>query len=330
MLAVVNQRNTVINQRNIVPKSMYDTRKNPWDSLGSITFPGSTKMRDALHLADLDFTVSQADQFCYIDGVQIPTGAVANYRTDNGEILGTVGKRYRIVQNWEAFDFIDELLEHDIQLETAGHVKGSKVIWMLAKTPDSMVLGDKFENYLLFANSFDGTRAVSVCFTSIRVFCQNTMNLALKKAARKWSFAHKGDIASKVRECQNILAMQTKYNKTLNDTAEALAHVKIGTERGCQMVNRLFPINADMGDIATQRASENRVRFMRCLKAPDLADHWNGNLVDGWGFISAASDFAYHTEPVRRTKSSAEHPMVDALEGNKLLDTALKMLWEEM
>ena len=124
--------------------------------------------------------------------------------------------------------------------------------------------------------------------------------------------------------------MQTKYNKALNDTAEALAHVKIGTERGCQMVNRLFPINADMGDIATQRASENRVRFMRCLKAPDLADHWNGNLVDGWGFISAASDFAYHTEPVRRTKSSAERPMVDALEGNKLLDTALKMLWEEM
>ena len=58
-----------------------------------------------------------------------------------------------------------------------------EVVWMMAKMPESIVLPreDKLDTYLLFSNSHDGTLPIDIRLTTVRVVCNNTLMLALRK-----------------------------------------------------------------------------------------------------------------------------------------------------
>jgi len=100
---------------------------------------------------------------------EIP-GYYATVRLDTAEVLGIVGERYRIVQNHEAFAFVDQLLGSSIHFETAGSLHGGKRVWVLATLPDHVeVGGDAVRPYVLLMNSHDGSTAVIAATTPVRV-----------------------------------------------------------------------------------------------------------------------------------------------------------------
>ena len=83
---------------------------------------------------------------------------------------GVVGERYRIVQNHEAFAFVDQLLGSAIHFETAGSLHGGRRVWVLATLPEHVeVGGDAVRPYALLMNSQDGSTAVAAATTPIRV-----------------------------------------------------------------------------------------------------------------------------------------------------------------
>jgi phage/plasmid-like protein (TIGR03299 family) len=110
----------------------------------------------------------------------------ATVRTDTGAVLGVVSGLYRIFQNREAFDFMDELVGEKLALyETAGALRGGRRVWMLARIPKELRVGntdDTILPYVLLASSHDGSLALRVIPTTVRVVCQNTLNLALSRA----------------------------------------------------------------------------------------------------------------------------------------------------
>src|SRR5262245_46039238 len=69
--------------------------------------------------------------------------------------------------------------------ETAGGLKGGRRGWMLAGLPrEDRVAGDDVVNpYVLPTNGHDGAAALRMIPTSIRVVCQNTLNLALSRSS---------------------------------------------------------------------------------------------------------------------------------------------------
>jgi len=65
--------------------------------------------------------------------------------------------------------------------ETAGSLRGGSRVWILAKLrrdPMTIVKGDDVEKYLMLSNSHDGTLAVRVGYTPVRVVCANTLAMA--------------------------------------------------------------------------------------------------------------------------------------------------------
>jgi hypothetical protein len=82
----------------------------------------------------------------------------------------------RIVQNEEAFRFVDQLLGSSLHFETAGSLHGGRRVWVLATLPDHIeVGGDAVRPYVLLMNSHDGSTAVIAATTPVRVICQNTL-----------------------------------------------------------------------------------------------------------------------------------------------------------
>ena len=164
-----------------------DGRHTPWHKIG-VRVLEAPNSAEALKLAGLDWEVKQSPSFIQVDGEMIDTGNIVNYRDSDRYILGTVTNRYKPVQNREAFAFTDELIGGDVRYDTAGSLAHGGMVWLLAKMPDMNVLGDTVEPYLLFANSHDGSSAVRVTMTNVRVVCQNTLNFALNGAQRTFSF----------------------------------------------------------------------------------------------------------------------------------------------
>lgn len=294
-------------------------RIKPWHGLGTLIQDAPTSA-DALRLAGLDWKVIQK-KLVTEDGIKIP-GRLGNFRETDNAFLGDVSDRYKIVQNVEAFAFTDSLIGGDVHYETAGSLDNGKTIWMLAKMPECKIAGDVTEPYLCFSNSHNGKGAVNVCMTPIRVVCQNTLNIALNGAERKWSFSHVGKIEEKIQEARICLEMADRYMYELDEEANRLANITVTLDDMNDYLAELFPIDDSDSDRKKQNIQESRDGFIACFLAPDLMQFAN----TAWAAVNAASDFATHAKPHRMTKTFRENNWGRVMNGHELIDNTLKLV----
>jgi phage/plasmid-like protein (TIGR03299 family) len=153
----------------------------------------------------------------------------ATVRTDTLEPLGVVGKDYQILQNIEAFDFLDSLVG-DAKFETAGLYGNGAKSFITMSTEPMKILDDEFAPYILFTNSFDGSGAVKVMFTPIRVFCSNALVRAIKNATNKLSIRHSSNLQSRLDNARYVLLNNTNYLNALKAESEKLAVTPFSAE----------------------------------------------------------------------------------------------------
>ena len=290
----------------------------PWHGLGTPVESAMTSA-EALKVAGLDWKVEARPVFTD-NGIKIP-GYVANTRDSDNSVLGIVSDKYRIVQNVDAFAFTDSLIGEDCRYETAGSLRNGKSTFMLARLPQKKILGDDFDNYICFTNTHDGTGAVKVCSTNVRVVCNNTLNLALNTAKRSWTCKHMGRIEDKLQEAQRALQLAEEYTEQLSIYAERAANITIDEAKTYEVLKQLFPISDDASDRMKKNNQDAINDFRNCLVAVDLSPFY-GTL---WGLVNAASDFAYHRTPTRMTSTYQEGKMNQAIHGCGLLDKVMEL-----
>lgn len=301
-------------------ESMFYVRKAPWHGLGTKVMEAPDS-REALIAAGLDWNVVQEPIYTKEELVE---GYKANVRDSDRRVLGVVTDRYKIVQNREAFAFTDELLREGVRYETAGSLQGGRKVWMLAHMPhEYIILGERISPYLLFFNSHDGSGAIKVGLTAIRVVCQNTLNLALHTAKRSWSMIHTGDIQGKMKEARDTLLMAETYMDELGKEFETLRQKKLTDKQVMDYIEILLP----MEDGATPHQRKNIKRLQEDMKiryfdAPDLKEVGN----NAYRFINAVSDFATHAEPLRKTANYRENLFAKTMEGNPMIDKAYQII----
>lgn len=276
----------------------------------------------ALIAAGLNWSVIQEPIFT---GENEPIrGYKANIRDSDRRVLGVVTNRYKVIQNHEAFAFTDELLGQGVRYETAGSLQDGKKVWLLAHMPHEYIIsGERISPYLLFSNTHDGSGAIKVALTPIRVVCNNTLNLALSTAKRSWSMVHTGDIRSKMQEARDTLFMAERYMDELGKEFEALRLKKLSDQKVMEYIEVLLPV--EDGSTPQQIRNIERLREdmkIRYFDAPDLQDTGK----NAYRFINAVSDFATHAKPLRRTANYKENLFTRTAEGNPLIDRAYQMM----
>ena len=298
--------------------SMFSVRETPWHGQGLVIESAPTS-EDAIRLAGLDWRVESKEIFL-ADGTRVPD-AYANVRSSDNKPLGIVGNRYQIVQNEDAFAFTDALLGEGVKYETAGSLQGGKVVWMLAKLPEQYkILDDDVTPYVVFTNTHDGSGAVKVAMTPVRVVCQNTLNAGLRQAKRTWTARHTGNIDTKLDEAMNTLKLADNYMKATQNLFEELYKVKTSEAQVIQLVNNIIPITQNMTNRQASNAEAIRSDIIaRYRFAPDLVNRDK----TGARLIQAVADTASHMEPIRKTKNYAENKFKATIDGNDLLDRAI-------
>lgn len=300
-------------------ETMMYVREKPWHGLGTMVEQAPSSA-DALRLAGLDWTVIQKQlQVC--GGAKIENYR-ANIRETDSKVLGVVTDRYRIVQNVDAFAFTDSLIGGDVHYETAGSLNGGKKIWLLAKLPDTELVGDKTEPYLCFSNTHDGSGAVRVCMTPIRVVCNNTLNIAMNGAKRSWSVRHTGDIKMKLHEAQICLELAGQYMEKLAEQADRMANTSVTDDQIRKILDEMFPIAEDRTDREKRNIKKARDEYMVCYFAPDIMK-FHGT---AWGALNAMSDMVSHNAPRRQTASYRENNWGRIMDGHAMMDRMATLL----
>lgn len=312
-------------------ETMFSVREKPWHfaETKEVTklIQEAPTSADALRLAGLDWRVEPKPIYTEDDGIfgktmtPIP-GFVANTRDSDGAVLGVVTDAYKIVQNVDAFAFTDNLIGGDVRYETAGSLGGGKRTWLLARLPETEIVGDKVEQYLVFSNTFDGSGSVRVSCTPIRVVCQNTLNLALSMAKRSWSMRHTANIEGRLKEAHDALQLAGDYIDALDTKANRMATQHLSDYELDKLVKQLFPIAEDATPLVSKRNAERRELFRTALNADDLQNFKNTQ----WQFINAAADMADHAQPIRMTTTSRENRLKDIFNGHPLLDKAYELV----
>ena len=302
-------------------ESMFYVRETPWHGLGTRVLEEPSS-KEALSLAGLDWKVIQEPIFT--EENELIPGYKANIRDSDRKALGVVTDRYKVIQNEEAFAFTDALLGEGVRYETAGSLQDGKRIWLLAHMPHEYIIaGERISPYLVFTNTHDGSGAVRVAVTPIRVVCNNTLNLALDTAKRSWSMIHTGDIQGKLEEAKETLFMAQEYMDHLGAEFEALRAKELSDRQVLEFIDQLLPKEENF----TPQQSRNVQRLrddmkLRYFGAPDLKDLGR----NAYRFINAVSDFATHAEPLRKTQNYKENLFTRTVEGNPLIDRAYQMV----
>lgn len=304
-------------------ETMMYTRETPFHGLGT-RVEEAPNSREALHLAGLDWTVDSRP--VYDELIREIPGYKANVRSSDNKTLGIVTNRYKIVQNTEAFEFTDNLIGGDVHYETAGSLNGGKRIWLLAKLPTHIILGDDVDPYLCFTNSHDGTGSIRACMTPVRVVCNNTLNLAFRTTKRQWSTKHVGDIEAKMAEARSVLQFADEYMEGMGFHAEKLAKTKVSLADLNAVLDEMFPTKEDDSECKKRNAAKAKEEIMVCYYAPDL-ENFRGT---AWGAVNAISDFATHNQPRRNTENYRENNWGRVIDGHPVIDAFCDILYDRV
>ena len=269
---------------------------------------------EAIEAARLDWTVSKKP-------VEYAGKRVLDkyflVRDDRNEAIGITGKVYTPVQNKDAFRFFDAVTldPNGPKYVTAGSLRGGSIVWILAKLPKVLEVtpNDTIEQYLLLVNPHNGKAKWSMCYTPVRVVCNNTLTMAFRNKSRQVRFSHVGDAITpeKIKTAQDVLGIATDKANTLEEITKALLN-HIPTEAEVNSVlDALLPQNND----AKYNTKTDNAR----AKVMELFHTGKGNDEKGvrgtsWSLYNAFTEYADHYRTIKTIKGmTPEESRMDSL-----------------
>jgi len=292
-----------------------------WHRLGKV-FDRPLTVKEALHYSNADYRVALQPLVMVTPDIQceMETGSVmalqlcnsfipnikATMRLDTHQYLGIVSENYGIVQNEDAFKFIDTLVtgkladqHHTPVIETAGVLGRGERVFVTAKFPDEIVLdnrgNDRVEMYMVFTTSHDGLGAVNCLVTPIRVVCNNTLNLAMRNNSGKLSLRHSRNIMRRLdlREKENAefvyktLHMYDVYKKSLEAEFMHLQNILLAEHDLMRILAEVtyegddLKILKESDDLYDREISEKAVNRLHRMR--DIVESGVGQDSDGMG-----------------------------------------------
>ena len=221
------------------------------------------------------------------------------YRSDTLAPLSVVSKRYKVVQPHEVLEFYRDLVDvGGFELETAGVLKGGRKLWALARTGQETLLkgGDRVKAYLLLATACDGTLATTAQFTSVRVVCNNTLQLATSESSGSIKVPHSTQFdAAKVKQSLGIgIGAWQRFVHEMHTLAERKVTV---------FEARRYLIDVLGGDpelpIYQQPNDKALNRVFNLFSGEGMGSNMDAANQTAWGLLNAVTQYVDHERRAR-------------------------------
>lgn len=287
-------------------RRMCYTGEKPWHELGTRLERPATAL-EAITAADLNYTVEKrvlSADGSRAGGVTQELGAWATVVKETSVPLGVVGGQYRIIQNRDAFDFFDGVVgEGQAIYHTAGALGKGERVWILAKLPDDVIVTDSdiVNKFLLLTTTHDGSSALKMYFTPIRVVCQNTLMASYRDMAGGVSIRHTANAKNKLDEARRLLGLALNYYARFSNDVNALVRYRMSdAELEAYFKHVLHKVDVDNVDLSSRDESS-----LSTLEG--LFRHGRGNELEGvkgtaWAAYNAVTEWVDYYRAVRNER----------------------------
>lgn len=286
----------------------------PWHQLGQRLDRPATS-QEAIEAANLNWIVEKKPLYLkFKPKVQVSEAFAMvrkNHLTNNEPtVLGVVGKNYKPVQNYEAFEFFDDIVGTGKAIyHTAGALSDGKIVWILAKLPGYMrVVGDDISHkYLLLSNSHDGSTSVQIKFTPIRVVCNNTLTIALRQGDGI-KVKHTREVKERLAQAKELLGIiDTRFNQ-IEKSFKQMTQVKINNSRLNEYLKAVYPETNDELMLPVIKKSREMAQH---LFEEGIGAEMNGVKGTLWGLYNGVTEMVDH----RNTRLNADKKSTNILFG---------------
>ena len=295
------------------------TREATWNKVGT-DISEANSVKEALQISGLDYEVVKAP--IYLSNGYRIKDQFATKKKGTDEIFGIVGKDYTIVQNEEAFSFVDGIISEGLTFVKAGET--SYMNYIIASLPEQYILDDKFKPYIIFQNSHAGDTTLKAAICPLRIICQNQFTMAFRNSENKISIRHSSSIHEKMDEAQHILQFNAEYMDNFNKMANKMAANKIGDEKALDIIDKYFLVD---DNASTRKVNSNEEKKAILLNAYNAEDNQNFRGTQ-WGLVNAFSDYITHLDPVRKTNKSNISKFVNVTFNNGLMNNFINVVQE--
>lgn len=295
------------------------TREATWNKVGT-DIREANSVKEALQISGLDYEVVKAP--IYLSNGHRIKDQFATKKKGTDEVFGIVGKDYTIVQNEEAFSFVDGIISEGLTFVKAGET--SYMNYIIASLPEQYILDDKFKPYIIFQNSHAGATTLKAAICPLRIICQNQFTMAFRNSENKISIRHSSSIHEKMDEVQHILQFNDEYMNSFNKMANKMAANKIGDEKALEIIDKYFLVD---DNASTRKVNSNEEKKTILLNAYNAEDNQNFRGTQ-WGLINAFSDYITHLDPARKTNKSNISKFVNVTFNNGLMNNFINTVQE--
>jgi phage/plasmid-like protein (TIGR03299 family) len=234
---------------------MFYVGERPWHELGT-ALKGPVNMDRALQEGGLKYTVSMVPLAVAGEPISAVPQRMAVVRDDrsagqNGRVLGVVHPNFKLLQNRDAAELFDQLFGKGGDLyHVGGYLKQGEIVWLQAKLPEPIVISDddKLDAFLLFSNSHDDSYPIDIRITTVRVVCNNTLNLALRDktnaSARVFRRGHSQSVEIVKDEAEKFFETVLASQNAAQADLRRLAEMACDEEAFIRFLERVLPVPA--------------------------------------------------------------------------------------
>lgn len=301
--------------------SFVGARESAWHRLGTVfeDQDGITvdKALEVLDAGTIVATESVQAPLITDDGVTMvndPSKKMTLRLRSTGPVpLGVVAQKYQVIQDREAFGFLDALVDSgEALVSSAGLLNDGRRSFCCLKLPQNILIGgrDAVDLYLFIVTSHDGTLATTAAATPIRVVCQNTVTYGLQQAVRTWKVRHTPGAALKVAEARKALDLTFAYEEAWKVTAEELIATKVTKKQYEAMVKVLFPAPDKDAKAQAKTAYETKLGTLMGLWGADTQVDIKNT---AWGAYNALVEYGDWFRGTRGAEDEAAQMFLTSL-----------------
>jgi len=226
---------------------------------------------------------------------------------DPQRVLGVAHKQFKPLQNRLGAKIFDAVFGKEKPVyHTGGYLGNGEVVWLLAKLPADMQIteGDTVKPYALFTNSHNGSIAIDVRLTTVRVVCQNTLSFALSKRLNSDFFkhAHQGDYSNLQQEIEGVFSTTLEAIRNLETAFTQMLQTQFPSDAMDEYVKELYPFPKEIS-ANSPAFSLYKYRLERAQDArktiTELRQSGKGTDMPGisgslWGALNAVLEYVDH------------------------------------
>lgn len=252
-------------------------REPAWHRLGEV-FPADEQMTasQAMARADILFAVDKHPQVVKMaDGTELETDSFAVVREPTSDdpihrVLATVGKEWTAIQAKDLGVMLDPI-SNKFPVETAGAIGQGEKIFITLDAGDSSIAGEDHKLFWLVTDHRDGTGALTIAFTPVRVVCQNTLITGLRSSKVSVNLKHNKAINTDTAFYLDIFNQMARTQESVVEAMNSLTKVVLKKPQVKEIIGAAYP----------DASKPNRLKLSDGISADDVpANVWKRILND--------------------------------------------------